>query len=477
LTATDPDGGMFTYSSGAGEWTTFAMTPAGTISFTPTDSDFGLHKVILTVKDNTGLTNSKTVSFLVTDATDDGALTFSDYSSDDVTGDDTELNPGDSIDVSYELENKLTTELTGVKVEYWIEDSSGTKVTDKIEIDSVDISDRDTSTGDFTIVVPVDSKEESFYLFVRAAGDDENDTERSALHVEELKVTKQEHDIAFDSVTVNPDPAICGQTVDIITDIWNVGTKDETAIKLRVQNTALGIDVYSDLFALKRSGNDAEGVITIPVLLGDVAPGNYTLTVSASYNSGKDTESTTTTLSVLCSGYVQPEEDKGGAGALTFAETSVEGKQGQQLKIAATLKNTGTTAAVYTFEMTGIQDWASGFVEPDTVTLAGGANTEVFVYITPKMSATGDKTATLTVKSGGAVLESETLTVVLPEKPGISIISLGNIPEVDTTTAALVIIGVLIVVALIIAGKKRAAMAEVRTYGKKRGRKSADDEE
>lgn len=478
LSATDPDvGASFTYNAST-DWTTFSVTSSGLISFTPTIDDYGLHKVTITAIDNTGLTNSKTVSFLVTDTTDDGALIFSDGPDvEDLTGDDSELVPGDSIEVTFELENKLAIDINNVEAKAWIEDSSGKKVVDTVTLDKFDLSDGDTQDGKLTLKIPVDTDEDNLYLFVRAEGDDDNDATRSVLKVEELQLERPDNAIAFDSVTISPDPAVCGQSLDIRVDIWNVGT-EEQEVKLHVTNSDLGIDIYSDLFDLDNSGDDRESVQTIPVMLANsVKPGNHTLDISANYNSGKTTESYDAVIDVVCSGYVAGEDEGDeGAGALTLDDTTLEGKQGQQVKFTATLKNTGTTAAAYTFELSGISDWASGYVEPDTVTLAGGAETDVFIYVTPKTSASGEQTATLTVKSGTTTLESETLTVSLPERPTLSLTSLGTLPTIDNTAALVIIVGVLVVVALVIVGRKRAT-SELKVYGKKRGRKAEDEEE
>jgi len=434
----------------------------------------GYEQVTLTAITN--VTNySKTIGVLVTDVTDDGKLKFSDGPDwEDKTGDDSQLTPGDTIETTFEVENAFSTStdmsINSVSIKAWLQDSSGKRVTDRMETDSFDLSAGDTQDDSLTLIVPVDTTKSSLYLYVSAEGNDDDDVTHSVLKVIPLKIEKSDHDIAFDTITISPDPAVCGQALDIIADIWNVGTKEEDT-KLHISSSALNIDAYTDLFKLDNSGNDREAIKTISVLLSSIVkPGNYTLSVGASYNGGKDSESVLKSIAVVCSNYVAGEEDNAGAagnGALTFASSTIEGKQGTQSKISATLKNTGATAAVYTFELSGMQDWASGFVEPDTVTLAGGASTDIFVYVTPKTSATGDNTATVTAKSGGAVIESKTITMELPEKPSLSITSLG-VSGIDNTSALLIIVGIIVVIGLLVLGKKRAAAAAVETYGNKR---------
>ena len=205
----------------------------------------------------------------------------------------------------------------------------------------------------------------------------------------------------------------------------------------------------------------------------NVAPKNYTLTVTASYNKDKTTESASARFEVLCSSFVDTGDDgsgdtgTSGTGVLTLESTSVDAKQGQQTKVTATLRNTGSNAAVYTLELTGLSGWATGYVEPDTVTLAPGATSEVFVYVTPKTSATGDQTATLSVKSNNVVIETERITLNLPDRPGLSLSPLGG-ANGDDTAMIIIALGVIAVIVLLVAGKKLAEGGGIEIYGGKK---------
>ncbi|MEM2874303.1 MAG: putative S-layer protein [Candidatus Nanoarchaeia archaeon] len=467
LSATDPDQGATFFYSAATDWTTFSMSPSGLISFTPTVDDIGLHFVKLTVTDNTGLNNTKEVKFLVTDVTDDGSLIFSDWELNDITGDDSVLVPGDKIEVNFELKNKLTIDINNIEVKGWIEDSSGKRITDRIKLAKFDLSGDDTESDTITLTVPIDTTESTLYLFVRAEGEDDNDIIRSVLNVERLKLEREDHDIAFESVTITPDLAICGQSVDLIVNIWNVGAKDED-VKLHVTNSDLKIDVYSELFKLDNKGDNREAVKTISISLNDdIKPGNYSLTVTASYNSGKASESTNVPLNIECASYV-PGAEKVSTGALTLSESSVSGKPGVELEIEATIKNTGNEDATYAFELVGISDWASGSIRPGTVTLSPGKEANVIVSIIPKSTASGEHKATINVKSGGMVVDSKEITVKLGAKPGITITPL-NLSGDNTTLLFLVLIGVLAALTMIVVGKRLSSNNKnVQVYGSKK---------
>ena len=477
VNGTDVDNDPLTFTATAGTWTTFVIQPSGQISFTAGETDIGLHEVTIFVSDG-GLNASKKVSVLVAEETDDGSLQIDEVEVDDVTGDDKTLSPGDMLSVSFDVENKLSADVEGIETEAWLENEEGKLLTDKVEFDSFDLEDKDSQSLDFKVQVPFDADDnENVILVIYAEGEEQtNNTVKSARHMQAFLVEREDHDVAFEVASVNPSTVTCGSTGDVSINIWNVGNNDED-ITVKVRNSELSIDSSTEKFELKDTGSNANALKTLTVTApNNIRPGNYSLTVSATYNKDKTTESTTAAMEVLCSSYVDTgadDEPAGtGSGLLTLDATSIDGTQGQQSKITATLRNTGATAAVYTFEMTGLGGWATGYVEPDTVTLASGASTDVFIYITPKASATGDNSATVAVKSGNAVLESKSITVSLPDRPKLTISQLGTPGAEDSTALFLLLIGVLAAVVLVFAGKKFARDGgNVQLYGKKKGPK------
>jgi|GEM_PF-6180480 len=474
FSATDVDNDPIEFFFDSMGWAIFQMSISGYVSFTPTDADIGLHTVTVSAEDSTTSRTTKEIDVLVGEASDDGSLIISGVDIEDSTGKDDELNPGDLLKVDFELENKLTVPVDSIEVEAWLQDETGKKLTDKMDLGSVDLEDKDSQTMDFEINTPFDAKDaEDVILVIEAVGEEDvTNAEKSVVFMQRLAVQREDHDVAFESITVSPEIAACGSSVDVAMDVWNVGSDTEN-VKLRVKNSDLKIDSTVSSFELKKSGSSANALQTVSVdVPANTRPGNYTLTVTATYNKDKTSESASTRFEVLCSSFM-PTDNQGtdpgatGTGALTLESSSVEAKQGEQTKITATLRNTGNVAAVYTLEMTGLSGWATGYVEPDTVTLAPGASSEVFVYITPKTSATGDQSATLSVKSNNAVIETERITLELPDRPGFSISPLGS-GNADDTAAVLIIISIIAVAALLIAGRRIAEGGGIQIYGKKK---------
>jgi hypothetical protein len=470
VNGSDVDNNPLTYTF-TSSWATFAMQSSGLIQFIPAVTDIGLHDVTLFVSDG-ALNSSKAVTVMVTEENDDGSLMIDEVEVDDATDDDKTLVPGDILAVSFDVENKLTSDVDGIETQAWLENTDGKRLTDKIEFDSFDLEDKDTQTLDFEVQVPFDVDDKDYVVLVMLAEGEEknNNSVKSARYMQKLLVEREDHDVAFEAVNVNPSSITCGSAADISVNIWNVGSDDED-ITVKVRHSELGIDAATEKFNLKDTGSNADALKTLSVIVPkNVKPGNYSLTVSATYNKDKSTESTAASMEVLCSTYVDTGDDEpavdAGQGLLALESTDVDGVQGQQSKVKATLRNTGQTAAVYTFELTGLGGWATGYVEPDTLTLASGASSDVFAYITPKSSATGENTATLSVKSGNAVIETETISVHLPDRPKLSISSLGTPGAEDSTALFLVLIGVLAAFVLILAGKKYASGNGIQIYGK-----------
>src|SRR3989344_3329400 len=123
INATDiEDGTSLTYTYDAKGWTTFSAN-SGTISFTPQEEDVGLHPLTITVTDSANANVTKNTNILVIEACDDGTLDVTDGSVtiDDITGDDSELEPGDYLDLEFDVVNKISKDFSDVKARVWIE--------------------------------------------------------------------------------------------------------------------------------------------------------------------------------------------------------------------------------------------------------------------------------------------------------------------------------------------------------------------
>ncbi len=462
----DVDGDTLAYSASTA-WDTFTMSSAGLISFTPSSDDIGKHKVTVTVTDTKSATDTKNIDFIVTEETDDGALVITDVEVDDETGDDDELLPGDTLEVEFEVENTLATlDIEDIKVKAWIEDETGDRVSDRIESEKFDVEADDDKSLTMDIRVPLDLDEDDYVLILEARGEDEDSNVKTNLQFEELKVERNSHDLLIDTVTLNPTEAQPGGSLELAIHLYNIGNDEEDDVRLRVRNTELGIDKISETFELEESGSDADVtkrlVVDIPSL---TKAGEYQFEVLVTYN--EDSDSRSSFVPVTIAGEAVDVD----AATITIGDTFASAQTGETVKFTMTLTNTEATTADYSVEISGVDNWASASIEPETIQLAAGAEMPVFVYLTPKEGTSGDYTATINVKSGETTLSTKTLTVgVLAAKTQIFDFGTGaGIAVSDTNTLAFaVIIIVLVIVAIGLYVARRSAKVEV--YGGKRRR-------
>jgi hypothetical protein len=477
--ASDVDGNIAGYSADYADWSAFSIDKnTGMITIKAQDEDINsIHSVAITVTDSGGLNVTGTTYFIVARASNDDKLKITDVTIDDVTDDDSQLVPGDFLEASFTVENKLSTDMKSIHVKAWLQNTAGTRLTDKMSLDSFTLDGQDSNDFPMELQVPPETKAEKVYLLIEAIGKDANGTEKSDLYADSVDVERNEYDTYIESIALNPATAVCGNSVDVAVHVWNIGSNDDT-FEIIVKDSDLKISQSSGSFDLDYRGSGADVTKTIPVLIPvDAKAGNHSLEVTVKFDDGSDSKAASAELEVLCTGTGTTETPTtGGTGILTLSTNSVEGTQGQQLKVSAAIKNTGSTTTTYTLELVGTSNWASGYVEPAAVTLASGAITDVLVYITPKTTATGDQTAVLNVKSGNLVVSSSTINVKMGAKPGILINPLAGLKTDEQKLLFIVLIGVLAAFALIVIGKKVAGRNDVKVYGGKKGGRNSEED-
>lgn len=458
----DPTGDILTFSADAGTWTIFSMNSAGLISFTPGELDVGSHSVTITVNDNKGGNDSETINFRITENCDDGALVIDNVEVDDVTGDDDQLEPGDYLDLDFDVKNKLTTQtIDDIKVKAWVEDSDGDRISDKVETDKFDVDEKDSENIDLTVRIDPDVKEGTYTLVIEARGEDEDTQTRCNAYTENVKVEKEDHSLLLDSVQITPSTAKCGGTVEVSTHTYNIGKKDEDDIKLKVKAADLGIEEYSEIFKL----NDGKDVIktTLLEIPANAAAGDYWLEVIATFNDGDDQASSGLMPFTVTCGEVAPEvtPTTEAPSVMSLPTTSATAKIGEKIKFTTTLTNTGDKTSTFTLSLSDVSDWAESDIEPSAITLAPGASMPVYVYITPKSAS--PHTITLSVFADGQLAATQTLTVNVIEAEevtgtGIEITEWGHgvsasqakalIKDYIGTAGLIVLIALLVVLAL-----------------------------
>ncbi len=422
--ATDPidpgtaSGDAVSYES-SGDWSTFTISSGGLISFTPTDDDAGLHYVTITAKDGNNEESSKTIRFFVKSSTDDDKLLIKNVDVEDITGADDETQPTDTLKVTFDVSNMLTTELQNIKVKIWVEDSTGKRFSDRTSTDSFDLAGKELNeNNEFELVVSEDAKKSvsisSYYLVrIDAAGEDEAGTTHSDIYFKEFKVFREDHSVIIQDVAITPESATCGGSAEFAIRTTNIGSTEET-VRLNIKNTALGVNVDSGSITLKKDGSESSKVTKLAASIPATAiSDSYSFDVKTTFNDGKDQITTVETLKVACEtapiSVNQTESD-----IVSLAQSSQTVNRGSTGKYTVTLTNTQSTTQIFKVDVSGAQDWATVTVENGEATLAPGASSPAYVYVTPKSDANaGQHTATVIVTAGANVVGSKALTTTV----------------------------------------------------------------
>ena len=486
-------GDLVKYSA-ATEWPTFTMKDDGTISFTPTDADVGYHYVTITATDSatddSEHTSVKTVRYFVKDTTDNDKLVIRSVEVADTSGADDEHEPGDSFDVTFDVANLYNKDLQSVKIKSWIsgvKDSTVKRFSDRVSADKFDLSAADTKDQiTLNLKLSTDARKSTtdlttyYAVNLIAEGSDDAGNLFTDYYVKELKVTRQDHKIIFDSVAFDPPEATCGSSTELTVKTINIGNSEEK-VTVNVRNNALGASLSTGQFTLAKEGTDAQETSRLLVAVPATAKAqDYMLDVTAAYNDGKTELSTPYKLTVTCgqtaqtAGTTGTTSESASGSTIAVQQTSAVAERGQVVKYVITVTNTQGTSAAYKVDVSGVQDWATATVEPSDMTLAPGASSQLFVYLTPRRdAAAGDHSATVSVISGTTVLSSKVLTTLVKAGTttveqvaltGASALNLGENTVTIGFGALVILVAVLAIVLVVTRNGKNGNGKKVEKY-------------
>jgi len=462
VVAADVDLNMLTYTADAGSWSTLSMSASGLISFTPTNLDVGIHEVTITVKDTSNVEVTKKTVIVVGEPEDNGAVVIEDIEVNDETGDDSEILPGDELEVNFDVSNEITTDMNDIRVRVWIEDDTGTRISDRIDTDNFDIQGKDVEAKSVALRVPVDADKGTHYVVFETTGEDDDGNNVYDLAFAEIAVERNSHDLLIESVTFNPEDVTCGGPVEIAIKVVNIGTSKEDDVFVTIKNTKLGLDYKSEVFEVDDSGSDVDYTVrTVFDVPKSAAEDLYSLDVKATFNSDSDTETKFVDMSVSCGSPAESDVE------LNTASNFANVAAGQTVKFVVEIKNNGASAADFVLSATGVQDWAIVTIEPGDISLASGASIPANLYVTPKSGAAlGTHTATLTLEQDGNVVTTKEFTVNVESKqPTVSGLVGGlDLANSDTTTFLLILVGVIIVAGFAMMSRSGIGRRKVDVY-------------
>lgn len=366
-------------------------------------------------------------------------------------GEKFDVDEGDTLKIKVKLENKGTTSISDIEVEAEIRGYEY----DQLE-DSTTLFDLDAGANSWTdeLSIKLPKKLDNDVYSLRVTVTDKNSKEVSKTYI--LNVNPTRHGLDVKDVVFSPGTSVkAGRSLLATVLIDNFGGKQEEDVKVTLEVPDLGLSVseYVDKIDADDRKTSEELFLKLPQC---VKEGDYAAEVSLEYDEGK-TVSKNFQLHVL-------EEEKCAAPAdkliLTVGPESQNIVVDQKAVYPIALTNAGSSAKTYALELVG-GDWAASSLSENLVVLEPGKTKVVYAYLTANEKATsGEKVATLSVKSDNNVLKTIYLKAnVVEQKAG----SLRNYVEI----ALIVLVVVLVIIGLIIGFsrlKKNEDQEEDKTY-------------
>ena len=319
--------------------------------------------------------------------------------------DEDNLNPGDVVELTVDLENGLT-DYEDVNVEARIIDSNNERVGDKVEVDIGHLETDADETITMSMALPSDLDTGIYTVEIVATGDVESGSVmymNTQLDAETLNfdVERHDHSLTIDSVEHNSNTE-AGDTYSVAVSVLNNGENYEENVVITV--AMAGVTQTSTTFSVDQ---DDEIVQYFNLAVPSDARSSEVLTVlvngedsSATYSAEVNVGASTTVSSA-------------GLSATVDSVSKTIGDEGTAYMI--TLVNNDDSTRTVAVSVGGVQGWADATITPATLTLAPGSNGIASVYINPASSAEGTNAFTVYVSEGSQVISSVGLTATIDD--------------------------------------------------------------
>ncbi len=340
-------------------------------------------------------------------------------------GEDNEWSAFDTVEVEVEVRNSGSEDIENVVIEWGLYNTNSKEWT--IEVDEedeldIDEGDKETFTITFTLDDSMDENledlsEGTYVFYVRATGEIADGTYEGestcASDSEEGELILEKNFVVLANLKT-PEVSQCGSEAHISGDIWNIGSKDQSDIYLKISNKELGIDERIEVGDLDSfESTDFDFIIKLPE---DAQEKSYYLTLTLYdeddniYENGDDQESKATlTLNVQGNCAV--------AKASVTAVLESGGQAGRDMVVKAVITNTGKKTAYYSLNAAGYTGWASSVaLDKTALTLNAGQSAEVLLTFKVDKEALGTNLFTLEVISENKVVVSQPVQVEITKK-------------------------------------------------------------
>lgn len=264
ISATDSDGGSLTFSvenKPIGAVFTDNLNGTATFAWTPDYNQSGTYDVKFKVKDTTDLIDSKTIKISVGETKEPPK--FSDIDRCDITNSSLEItikdpdkgdefDVGETINIKAEIKNQYSEKLD-VDVNAYLYDANEEEVLEDAK-DKLKVRSGDKESIEFELKIPDDVKENDFYIFVKAEG--ENGETLCNEEKVMIDIERKQDDLIINSIEISPEIARPGDSIDIKVEVKNIGSDEQEDVYVLVENKELGISKKSEEFDIEEFDED-----------------------------------------------------------------------------------------------------------------------------------------------------------------------------------------------------------------------------
>ncbi|MCH7568208.1 MAG: putative S-layer protein [Nanoarchaeota archaeon] len=338
-------------------------------------------------------------------------------------GKDDEWQLLDTIEIEVDVKNIDDENIDDVFVELALFDSSGINVIrdldfenkDEEEFDIGKIRDKDTETARFIFKVPADFDDLGNYKFaVKAYSDDlgeenlcvDTSNDLSDRFFDRIEVVEDEDNIIAvdeDSIVINPKEVICGETVFVTLDVFNVGGEGEED-QTRVTMEDKDLKVNEEFIIRKDLDEGDKASVEFSFIVPDgIEEKQYTLEFRTEYDYKRGDyfdESDDTwiaSLEVISCGRTPSI-----TGNVIISELPLgsAAKAGEELIVNLLITNSGTEASKFTINAKDYNSWADldSISQKEVLPLGPGESKEIKLIFNVKEGISGARSFTLEVR-------------------------------------------------------------------------------
>lgn len=378
----------------------------------------------------------------------------------DDTDDLKDIRPGDKLDVTVNLENKFRSRdniaVEGIDVSVRVE---GSDFDDDDSEDLGDLSEDDQDSVSIALEVDDEADKQTATMNIEAQGRDENGALHGDAAEANVKVERDTHDIAVQSMVLTPEVVTCSdESAQFSVKIKNIGRRDEKEVALNVDSNSLSFRDRVSNLELDRDDERIK-IFSIP-LQKNLKAGKYAIQVQTFTDNVELSNTEVALLESICDTSSAAAD---GVATVDLAENSFELMPAKTASLPVLVKNTGNENADFVVSVVNADDFLES-VSTKTVSLTPGQSSTVFFNLKTKSDLeTGTYSGTINVKSNGETVATDSFTVDVTGEPvEATTSSFGQSQVLWIILDAFLVIVAIFFIKMIFFGKKNMKMRDIR---------------